>query len=129
MTRFITQDKVIGILGPVNSGNALAFRPKVEEAEIPTIVPIATSVSVVYDSGVYEEGKSKPSPYMFRTSMQDNYQVETILAYAKKQGLGRHRHDARHVGLRHGLEGHRREADPGRRVQDPGDRDLQHRRH
>ena len=99
VTRFITQDKVIGILGPVNSGNALAFRPKVEEAEVPTIVPISTSVSVVYDSGVYEEGKSKPSPWMFRTSMQDNYQVETILAYAKKKGW-----DA--IGMMHDTSGY-----------------------
>jgi branched-chain amino acid transport system substrate-binding protein len=99
VTRFITQDKVIGVLGPVNSGNALAFRPKVEEAEIPTIVPISTSVSVVYDTGVYEEGKSKPSPWMFRTSMQDNYQVETILAYAKKKGW-----DA--IGLMHDTSGY-----------------------
>jgi branched-chain amino acid transport system substrate-binding protein len=99
VTRFITQDKVVGILGPVNSGNALAFRPKVEEAEIPTIVPISTSVSVVYDSGVYEEGKSKPSPWMFRTSMQDNYQVETILAYAKNKGW-----DA--IGMMHDTSGY-----------------------
>ena len=99
VTRFITQDKVIGVLGPVNSGNALAFRPKVEEAEIPTIVPIATSVSVVYDTGVYEEGKSKPSPWMFRTSMQDNYQVETLLAYAKKKGW-----DA--IGMMHDTSGY-----------------------
>jgi len=99
VTRLVTQDKVIGILGPVNSGNALAFRPKVEEAEIPTIVPISTSVSVVYDGPVYEEGKSKPSPWMFRTSMQDNYQVETILAYAKQKGW-----DA--IGLMHDTSGY-----------------------
>jgi branched-chain amino acid transport system substrate-binding protein len=99
VTRLITQDKVIGILGPVNSGNALAFRPKVEEVEIPTIVPISTSVSVVYDGPVYEEGKSKPSPWMFRTSIQDNYQVETLLAHAKQKGW-----DA--VGLMHDTSGY-----------------------
>jgi len=85
VTRFITQDKVIGILAPVNSGNGLAFRPKIEEAEIPTIVPIATSVSLVYDGPIYTEGTSKPSPWMFRSSMQDNFQIETILNYAKAQ--------------------------------------------
>ena len=56
-------------------------------------------MSVVYDSGVYEEGKSKPSPWMFRTSMQDNYQVETILAYAKKKGW-----DA--IGMMHDTSGY-----------------------
>lgn len=98
-TRFITQDKVVGMLGPVNSGNGLAFRPLVEEAEIPTIVPIATAVSLIYDGPVYEAGKSKPSPYMFRTSMQDNFQVETILAYAKQKGW-----DA--IGLMHDTSGY-----------------------
>jgi branched-chain amino acid transport system substrate-binding protein len=99
IVRFITQDKVIGVLGPVNSGNAQAFRPKVEEAEIPTIVPIATSVNVVYDGAVYEEGKSKPSPWMFRASMQDNFQIEAILAYAKAKGW-----DA--IGLMHDTSGY-----------------------
>lgn len=86
VTRLITQDKVIAIIGPVNSGNALAFIPKTEEAQIPVIIPIATSVGVVYDGAVYEPGKSKPKPYTFRTSMQDNFQVETILNYAKAKG-------------------------------------------
>ena len=54
---------------------------------------------MVYDSGVYEEGKSKPSPWMFRTSMQDNYQVETILAYAKNKGW-----DA--IGIMHDTSGY-----------------------
>src|SRR5437763_13043132 len=83
ITRFITQDKVVGIIGPVNSGNVLAFIPKTEEAEIPVIVPIFTSVAVVYDGPVYEAGQSKPKPYTFRTSMQDDFKVETVLNYAK----------------------------------------------
>ncbi len=99
VTRFITQDRVIGILGPVNSGNGLAFRPKVEEAEIPTIVPIATSVSLVYDSAIYQEGVSKPSPWMFRASMQDNFQIETILNYAKAKNW-----DA--IGIMHDSSGY-----------------------
>jgi branched-chain amino acid transport system substrate-binding protein len=99
ITRFITQDRVVGILAPVNSGNGLAFRPKVEEAEIPTIVPIATTVTVVYDSPVYQEGVSKPSPWMFRTSMQDNFQVETILNYAQAKNW-----DA--IGLMHDTSGY-----------------------
>src|SRR5438105_10800224 len=54
ITRFLEQDKVIAVIGPVNSGNALAFIPKTEEAEVPVIVPISTSVQVVYVDG---EGK------------------------------------------------------------------------
>jgi branched-chain amino acid transport system substrate-binding protein len=86
ITRLITQDKVIALVGPVNAGNALALIPKTEEAQIPVIVPIASSVAVVYDGAVYEAGKSKPKPYTFRTSMQDNFQVETILNYARGKG-------------------------------------------
>src|SRR5437879_5517405 len=37
ITRFLEQDKVISVIGPVNSGNALAFIPKTEEAEVPVI--------------------------------------------------------------------------------------------
>jgi branched-chain amino acid transport system substrate-binding protein len=62
-------------------------------------VPISTSVQVVYDSALYEEGKSKPSPYIFRTSMQDNFQVETIMAYAKNKGW-----DA--IGIMHDTSGY-----------------------
>jgi branched-chain amino acid transport system substrate-binding protein len=59
----------------------------------------ATSVSLVYDGPVWEEGKSKPSPWMFRTSMQDNFQVETLLNYAKAKGW-----DA--IGLMHDTSGY-----------------------
>ena len=92
ITRFLQQDKVIAIIGPVNSGNALAFIPKVEEAEVPMIVPISTSVQVVYidDKGqpspIYGDPGVKPRKWVFRSSMQDNFQVETILGYAKTKG-------------------------------------------
>jgi branched-chain amino acid transport system substrate-binding protein len=92
ITRFLEQDKVIGIIGPVNSGNALAFIPKTEEAEIPVIIPISTTVGVVYvnpdgkPAVLYGEPGVKPRKYTFRTSMQDNYQVEIILGYAKSKG-------------------------------------------
>ena len=92
ITRFLQQDKVIAVIGPVNSGNALAFIPKTEEAEIPVIVPISTSVQVVYvdaqgqPSPLFGEPGVKPRKWVFRSSMQDNFQVETILNYAKSKG-------------------------------------------
>src|SRR5579859_3343713 len=92
ITRFLEQDKVIGIIGPVNSGNALAFIPKTEEAEIPVIIPISTTVGVVYvdrdgkPAVLYGEPGVVPRKFTFRTSMQDNYQVEIILAYGKSKG-------------------------------------------
>src|SRR6266851_3125411 len=92
ITRFLQQDKVIAIIGPVNSGNALAFIPKIEEAEVPDIVPVSTSVQVVYidaqgqPAPLYGEPGVHPRKWVFRSSMQDNFQVETILGYAKTKG-------------------------------------------
>jgi branched-chain amino acid transport system substrate-binding protein len=92
ITRFLQQDKVIAIIGPVNSGNALAFIPKTEEAEIPVIIPISTTVGVVYvdqdgkPAVLYGEPGVKPRKFTFRTSMQDNYQVEILLGYGKTKG-------------------------------------------
>ncbi|HEV7665256.1 MAG TPA: ABC transporter substrate-binding protein [Chloroflexota bacterium] len=105
ITRFLEQDKVIAVLGPVNSGNALAFIPKTEEAEVPVIVPISTSVQVVYVDGqgqpapVFGDPGVKPRKWVFRSSMQDNFQVETILGYAKSKGW-----DA--IGLMHDTSGY-----------------------
>src|SRR5207237_5375049 len=105
ITRFLEQDKVVGIIGPVNSGNALAFIPKTEEAEVPVIVPISTSVQVVYvdaqgqPSPIFGDPGVKPRKWVFRSSMQDNFQVETILRYAKTKGW-----DA--VGLVHDTSGY-----------------------
>jgi branched-chain amino acid transport system substrate-binding protein len=92
VTRFLQQDKVVAVIGPVNSGNALAYLPKIEEAEVPDIVPVSTSVQVVYVDGqnqpaaVYGDPGVHPRKWVFRSSMQDNFQVETILGYAKSKG-------------------------------------------
>src|SRR5438105_12307379 len=92
ITRILQQDKDIAIIGPVNSGNALAFIPKIEEAEVPVIVPVSTSVQVVYidnqgqPAPLYGEPGVHPRKWVFRSSMQDNFQVETILGYAKTKG-------------------------------------------
>jgi branched-chain amino acid transport system substrate-binding protein len=92
ITRFLQQDKDIAVIGPVNSGNALAFIPKIEEAEVPLIVPVSTSVQVVYvdaqgqPAAIYGDPGVKPRKWVFRSSMQDNFQVETILNYAKSKG-------------------------------------------
>jgi branched-chain amino acid transport system substrate-binding protein len=105
ITRFLEQDKVIAVIGPVNSGNALAFLPKTEEAEVPVIVPVSTSVQVVYvdaqgkPAAIYGDPGVKPRKWVFRSSMQDNFQVETILGYAKTKGW-----DA--IGLMHDTSGY-----------------------
>src|SRR5437660_6032302 len=48
ITRFLEQDKVIAVIGPVNSANALAFTRKPEEAQAPVTAPLSTCVQVVY---------------------------------------------------------------------------------
>ena len=105
ITRFLEQDKVVAIIGPVNSGNALAFIPKTEEAEVPVVVPVSTSVQVVYidsqgkPAPLFGEPGVHPRKWVFRSSMQDNFQVETILGYAKSKGW-----DA--IGIMHDTTGY-----------------------
>lgn len=78
--RLIEQDKVVAILGPVNSGNALAFIPIAQKSQVPVIVPISTSVQVVTSFA------KEPKNYIFRTSMPDDGQAEVLFKYAQKQG-------------------------------------------
>jgi len=59
---------------------------------VPVIVPVSTSVQVVYvdaqnqPAPVYGDPGVHPRKWVFRSSMQDNFQVETILGYAKSKG-------------------------------------------
>ena len=68
-------------------------------------MPISTSVQVVYvdaegkPSPIYGDPGVKPRKWVFRSSMQDNFQVETILGYAKGKGW-----DA--IGIMHDTSGY-----------------------
>ena len=133
ITRFLNQDKVIAIIGPVNSGNALAFIPKTEEAEIPVIVPISTSVAggLRRRRGVRQPATaSKPKPHKSsaprcRTTSRSRRSWATPRARAGTPLASCN--DTTGYGT-----ASKATADkliPSLRLQDPGDRDLQRRRH
>lgn len=78
VTRLIKQDKVVGIIGAVNSGVVLGFSKQIQDSEMLLIVPIATGTQIT---------KQFPDPsFIFRVSMADIFQARTVLNYAKSRG-------------------------------------------
>jgi branched-chain amino acid transport system substrate-binding protein len=78
ITRLINQDKVIGIIAAVNSGVTLGFSKQIQEAGVPLVVPVATGTTIT---------KQFPAPnFIFRVSMPDIHQTDTVLAFAKSKG-------------------------------------------
>lgn len=78
MTELIDNEGVAAIVGPTNSGNALAFMHLPQQKKIPVIVPIATATEVT------TRYAKQPQNFLFRISMVDREQVALIVAYAVK---------------------------------------------
>lgn len=90
----INQDKIVGLLGPANSGNALAHIKFTQEAKIPEVIPGATGTKITQ---VYAEEEKN---YIFRVSIADGIQVATTLKeLINKQGLTK-------IGVIHDTEGY-----------------------
>lgn len=79
VTRMIEQDQVLGIIGAVNSGVTLGFSQQVQEAGVPLVVPISTATKIT-------EQYPNPESFIFRISMPDVHQTDTVLAYAQAKG-------------------------------------------
>lgn len=73
--RLTTQDKVVAILGPNASGNAIPIAPVLEEAKVPDIATVATNPKVTVLDG-------KVKPYNFRVCFIDPYQGAVAAGYA-----------------------------------------------
>lgn len=71
VTRLITQDKVLVILGEVASSNSLAMAPKAQEAKIPMISPSSTNPKV-----------TEVGDYIFRVCFIDPFQGYVMARYA-----------------------------------------------
>jgi branched-chain amino acid transport system substrate-binding protein len=71
VTRLITQDKVLLILGEVASSNSLAMAPKAQEAKIPMISPSSTNPKV-----------TEVGDYIFRVCFIDPFQGYVMARYA-----------------------------------------------
>jgi len=78
MTELIDSEKVSAVIGPANSGNALAWLHIPQNKKIPVIVPIATG------SDITLRYAKEPQNYIFRVSMVDREQVALLVAYAVK---------------------------------------------
>ncbi len=94
VTRLLTQDKVAGIVGPANSGNALAHIHLVQEAGVPEVIPVATATAIT------EKYAKEPKNYIFRVSMVDSAQVTTMLNWMiEKKGFKK-------IGVMHDTTGY-----------------------
>ncbi len=74
--RLTSQDKVVAIIGPNASGQAIAISSVLEEAQVPEIATVATNPKVT----VAEDGSVKP--YNFRVCFIDPYQGAVAAGYA-----------------------------------------------
>jgi branched-chain amino acid transport system substrate-binding protein len=73
VNRLIQRDKVVAILGPMSSSNALAAAPVAEVAKVPLIAAWATNPMVTQNRG-----------YVFRTCFSDPFQGGVAANYAIK---------------------------------------------
>ena len=74
VTKLISQNNVLAILGEVASSNSLAAAPISQSNKVPMITPSSTNPEV-----------TKKGDYIFRTCFTDDYQGENIARYAATQ--------------------------------------------
>lgn len=91
--RLINQDKAVAIVGPANSGNALAHIEIVQKAGVPEVIPVATATDITL------KYKGEPKNYIFRTSMVDSAQVAVMLKHLQARGVQK-------VGILHDTAGY-----------------------
>lgn len=77
ITKLITQDKVIAVLGPVSSSNVLATVQIAQDNKIPLLTATATNPKVTEENG-------KVRPYIFRTCFIDPFQGKVMSDFATK---------------------------------------------
>lgn len=92
--KLINQDNIVALIGPANSGNALAHIQFTQEAKIPEVVPVATATQIT------QEYKDAAKNYIFRVAPLDGVQVSVILKELLQiQGLTK-------IGVIHDTEGY-----------------------
>ncbi len=78
MTELIDNEKVAAVVGPTNSGNALAWLQIPQQKKVPVVVPVATATDIT------KRYQGEAQNFIFRVSMVDREQVALLLAYAVK---------------------------------------------
>lgn len=79
----LDSEKVQALVGPANSGNALAWLHIPQQKKIPVVVPIGTATEIT------TRYAKEPQNYLFRVSMVDREQVSLLAAYAVKASKGK----------------------------------------
>jgi branched-chain amino acid transport system substrate-binding protein len=92
VTRLITRDKVFGIVGPVNSGVALAIIDIAQKNEMPLMDTIATAEQII------DRYAKAPKNYIFRVSLNDGIQTSFMVDHIKQKAYKR-------IGLMHDSTG------------------------
>ncbi len=78
MNELIDNEKVAAVIGPTNSGNALAWLHIPQQKKVPVISHVATA------SDMTTRYAKEPQNYIFRVSMVDREQLALLTAYAVK---------------------------------------------
>jgi branched-chain amino acid transport system substrate-binding protein len=92
VTRLITRDKVFAIVGPVNSGVALAIIDIAQKNQMPLIDICATAEQII------ERYQTALKSYIFRVSLNDGIQTSFMIDYIKSRQYQR-------IGLMHDSTG------------------------
>ncbi len=92
ITRMITRDKAFAVVGPVNSGVALAIIDIAQKMEVPLMDTIATAEPII------ERYAKAPKSYIFRVSLNDGIQTSFMIDHIQKKKYQR-------VGLMHDSTG------------------------
>lgn len=77
ITKLITQDKVVAVLGPVASSNVLATLQISQDNKIPVLTATGTNTKITVDNG-------KVRPYAFRACFIDPFQGQVMANFATK---------------------------------------------
>ncbi|WP_201832475.1 ABC transporter substrate-binding protein [Microvirga zambiensis] len=77
MSDLIDNEKVVAVLGPTNSGNALAWKHIPNQKKNPSIGCIGSATDITKPMSASADN------YMYRVSMVDRAQVAGLIAYAK----------------------------------------------
>ena len=81
--RLVTQDRVLAVIGPSQSGLTLAIIPLFEQYKTP-LISCAASHKIVTD-----EKTGKPYPWVFKTPQSDSMAVEAIFDQMLKMEINR----------------------------------------
>ena len=79
-TKLVTQNKLIGFVGPATSGCTMAAEPIVTSNKLPSVAPTATADAITFDA---KAGKVRQ--FIFRACFIDPFQGKVMAAFADEK--------------------------------------------